>query len=87
MCNQKVTHKCCLDNILLCCTILIFMLFFLYLNTKRSGVISIIVVMMVLSCIMFAIRLEDYGCPNIFKKIAICCKDELCNYDEEEENE
>ena len=47
--------------------------------------ISIMVVIMVLSCIIFTIRLEDYGCPSIFKKISKCCKDELCN-DEEEEN-
>lgn len=31
------------------------------------------------------IRLDDYGCPSIFKKIAKLCKDELCNDDEEEE--
>tara|TARA_B110000977_G_C10603709_1_gene309301 strand:- start:169 stop:450 length:282 start_codon:yes stop_codon:yes gene_type:complete len=29
------------------------------------------------------IRLDDYGCPSIFKKIAKLCKDELCNDDEE----
>jgi hypothetical protein len=35
---------------------------------------------------MFTVRLEDHGCPSNFKKIAKCCKDELCN-DEEEVNQ
>ncbi len=86
MCNQPLDNKCCLDNTLLFFLILLFMLFFLYLDTKITGVISIMVVIMILSCIIFTVRLEDYGCPSIFKKIAKCCKDELCN-EEEEENQ
>lgn len=86
MCNQPLDNKCCLDNTVLFLLVFSSMLFFLYIDTKISGIISIIIVLLLISCIMFTVRLEDHGCPSNFKKIAKCCKDELCN-DEEEENQ
>ena len=85
MCIEHFNPKCCLDNTVLFLLIFSTMLFFLYIDTKLSGIISIIIVLLILSCIMFTIRLEDYGCPSNFKKIAKCCKDELCNDEEKEE--
>ena len=83
MCREKLSPKCCIDNILLGLIIIALMLFYMYMTTKNEGIISILVVVCVFSFIIFTIRLEDYGCPDFIKICKNICKDRLV-YDDEE---
>ena len=87
MCKEKLSARCCIDNILLTLVILFFMLFYMYLVTKNEGVISIMVILSVFSFIICTIRLEDYGCPNFIKTCKNICKDRLAHDDEDDNNE
>ena len=87
MCREKVSPKCCIDNILLIFVILIMMLLYMYIETKNQGLIAIIVVMTVFTLIVFSIRLEECGCPDWIKNCKKMCKnicrDRLVDDDEE----
>ena len=84
MCKEKLSAKCCIDNLLLTLVILFFMLFYMYLVTKNEGIISIMVILSVFSFIICTIRLEDYGCPSFIKQISNICKDRLVGEEQEE---
>ena len=86
MCKEKLSAKCCIDNLLLILVILFFMLFYMYLVTKNEGIISIMIILSVFSFIICTIRLEDYGCPDFIKHLSNICKDRLV-HDEEYDNE
>jgi len=87
MCREKVSPKCCIDNILLTFVILIMMLLYMYIVSNNVGLIAIIIVMAVFTLVVFSVRLEECGRPDWIKNcIKICknvCRDKLV-YDDEE---
>ena len=87
MCREKLSPKCCIDNILLGLIIMALMLFYMYMTTKNPGIISILVVVCVFSFIIFTIRLEDYGCPDFIKNFKNICKDRLVHDDDNDNDE
>lgn len=86
MCREKLSPKCCIDNILLGLIIIALMLFYMYMTTKNEGIISILVVVFVFSFIIFTIRLEDYGCPDFIKTCKNICKDRLVHDDDDDDD-
>jgi len=48
----------------------------MYIVSQNPGVIPILIIVLVLSFIIFSIRLEDYGCPNWIKNIGNMCREE-----------
>jgi len=87
MCREKVSPKCCIDNILLTFVILIIMLLYMYIESNNAGLIAVIIVMVVFTLVVFSIRLEECGCPDWIKNCKKMCKnicrDRLVDDDEE----
>lgn len=87
MCREKVSPKCCIDNILLTFVILIMMLLYMYIASNNPGLIAIIIVMTVFTLVVLSVRIEECGCPDWVKNCKkICknvCRDKLV-YDDEE---
>ena len=74
MCREKVSPKCCIDNILLTFVILIMMLLYMYIASNNPGLIAIIIVMTVFTLVVFSVRLEECGCPDWIKNCKKICK-------------
>ena len=74
MCREKVSPKCCIDNILLTFVILIMMLLYMYIASNNVGLIAIIIVMTVFTLVVFSVRLEECGCPDWIKNCKKICK-------------
>jgi len=81
MCREKVSPKCCIDNILLTFFIVIMMLLYMYIASNNIGLISIIIVMSVFTLVVFSVRLEECGSPDwVTNGIKMCkniCRDRL----------
>ena len=89
MCKEKKSYKCCIDNLLLFLIIVVFMLLYIYLTVKNTGLIAIIIILTIFSLLLFSIRLEECGCPEWIKKCKLICKDYILgeqNSDETNEN-
>ena len=87
MCKEKKSYKCCIDNLLFFLIIAILIMLYIYITTKNTGLIAIIVVTTVFSLIVFSIRLEECGCPICIKNCKYICKDMIIGEEETNENQ
>jgi hypothetical protein len=59
----------------------------MYIVTKNTGLIAIIVIMTVFTLVVFSVRLEECGCPDWIKNCKYICKDMIVGEEDENEQE